>query len=111
VFAGRFLPGFRIAVNMSCGAGHMAYPRFLLFDGMGAIVWSAQAAILGFVAGKAFAGQIWLALVVAIGVALLVGAFIAHKERKRLRLERLEAAAGTGPGGAEAPPPGAADPR
>ena len=35
VFVGRFLPGIRIAINLSCGAGQMAYPRFLFFDPLG----------------------------------------------------------------------------
>ena len=33
--SGRFLPGIRIAINLSCGAGQMAYPRFLFFDTLG----------------------------------------------------------------------------
>ena len=88
VFIGRFLPGLRIAVNMSCGAGQMRYPRFLLFNGLGAFFWSTQAALLGFFAGKAFADQIWVAFAVAIGITLLVGAGVAYNERRRLRRER-----------------------
>lgn len=88
VFVGRFLPGLRIAVNISCGAGQMPYRRFLLFDSLGAIVWSTQAAVLGYVAGRAFADQVWIAFVVAIGVTLLVGAAVAYKERQRVRAER-----------------------
>jgi membrane-associated protein len=88
VFVGRFLPGLRIAVNVSCGAGQMPYRRFLLFDSLGAIVWSTQAAVLGYIAGKAFADQVWVAFVVAIGVTLLVGAAVGYKERQRMRAER-----------------------
>jgi membrane-associated protein len=47
VFTGRFLPGIRIAINLSCGAGQMSYPRFLLFDALGGLVWATQAALLG----------------------------------------------------------------
>ena len=42
VFVGRFLPGIRIAINLSCGAGQMAYPRFLFFDMLGEVVWAAR---------------------------------------------------------------------
>ena len=73
VFVGRFLPGIRIAINLSCGAGQMAYPRFLFFDLLGGLVWAAQAALLGYFAGKAFADQLWVAFVVAFGVTLIVG--------------------------------------
>jgi membrane-associated protein len=93
VFVGRFLPGFRLAVNLSCGAGHMAFPKFLLFDTMGAIVWSTQAGLLGYFLGRAFADQLWVALLVALGVAGLVGAVVWQRERKRMRIEREAAAA------------------
>lgn len=91
VFVGRFLPGIRIAINLSCGAGGMAYPRFLFFDLLGGIVWASQAALLGYFAGKAFADQLWVAFVVAFAVTLLVGGFVAVKERQRVRRERAEA--------------------
>lgn len=96
VFVGRFLPGIRIAINLSCGAGGMAYPRFLAFDVLGAIVWSTQAALLGYFAGKAFADQPWVAFVVAFGVMALVGGAVAIKERQRVRRERAAAAAERG---------------
>ena len=87
VVVGRFLPGIRIAINLSCGAGQMAYPRFLIFDSIGAIIWSAQAALLGYFAGKAFADQLWVAFVVAFAVTALVGGVIAVRERKRVKRE------------------------
>jgi membrane-associated protein len=93
VFVGRFLPGIRIAINLSCGAGQMAYPRFLVFDVLGAIVWAGQAALLGYFAGKAFADQLWVAFVVAFAVTGLVAGFVTVKERARVRRERAAAAA------------------
>lgn len=93
VLVGRFLPGIRIAINMSCGAGQMAYRRFLLFDVMGAALWSSQAALLGYFAGKAFADQLWVAFVVAFGVTALIGGFVAVKERRRVKRENAEATA------------------
>jgi membrane-associated protein len=96
VFVGRFLPGIRIAINLSCGAGQMAYPRFLFFDTLGGIVWATQAALLGYFAGKAFADQLWVAFAVAFGVTLLVGGAITIQERKRIRRERAAAQAEAG---------------
>ncbi|HMO00129.1 MAG TPA: DedA family protein [Miltoncostaeaceae bacterium] len=105
VVVGRFLPGIRIAINLSCGAGQMSYPRFFIFDSIGAIVWSTQAALLGYFAGKAFADQLWVAFLVAFAVTALVGGFVALKERKRVRQERAAAEAErrttTAPGEAE----------
>lgn len=88
VFVGRFLPGLRIAVNMSCGAGRMRYRRFTVFNMLGAAVWSTQAALLGYFLGKAFADQLWVALVVAIAVMIAVGGVIGVRERRRVREER-----------------------
>lgn len=93
VFVGRFLPGIRIAINLSCGAGQMAYRRFLLFDCLGAIVWATQAGLLGYYAGKAFADQTWVAFVIAIGITLVAGAGVAIVERRRVGRERDQAAA------------------
>jgi membrane protein DedA with SNARE-associated domain len=92
VFVGRFLPGIRIAINLSCGAGQMGYGRFLFFDALGGIVWAAQAALLGYFAGKAFADQLWVAFVVAFAVTLVVGGIITVQERRRVKREREEAA-------------------
>jgi len=93
VFTGRFLPGIRIGINMACGAGQMSYRRFLMFDIAGAICWSLQAALIGYFAGKAFANQIWVALVVALGVAALVALFVIIRERRMVaREDTLEAA-------------------
>ena len=93
VVVGRFLPGIRIAINLSCGAGQMSYPRFFTYDAIGAVLWSTQAALLGYYAGKAFADQLWVAFLVAFAVTAVVGGFVALKERKRVRLERAAAEA------------------
>jgi membrane protein DedA with SNARE-associated domain len=93
VFVGRFLPGIRIAINLSCGAGQMAYALFLFFDLLGGVVWATQAALLGYFAGKAFAGQLWVAFVVAFGVTAVIGGLVALKERQRVRRERAAAEA------------------
>ena len=93
VVVGRFLPGIRIAINMSCGAGQMDYRRFLFFDVIGALLWAGQAGLLGYFAGKAFADQIWVAFVVAFAVTGVVGLYVTVKEKRRVRQENLDAAA------------------
>jgi len=93
VFVGRFLPGIRIGINLACGAGQMSYGRFLMFDAAGALLWSLQAALIGYFAGKAFANQVWVALAVAIGVAIAVGFVVLLRERRMVAQEEaLEAA-------------------
>ena len=91
VFVGRFLPGIRLAINLSCGAGQMAYKRFLLFDALGALVWSTQAAVLGYIFGKSFERRPWIGLLIALGIALIVAAVVAQRERKHIREEREKA--------------------
>lgn len=98
VVAGRFLPGLRIAINMSCGSGQMGYARFLAFDALGALVWASQASLLGYFAGRAFADQPWVAFVVAFAVTAAVAVVISVRERRQVRRERAAA---------EPPAPGA----
>lgn len=98
VFTGRFLPGIRIAINLSCGAGQMSYPRFLMFDVLGATVWAGQAALLGYFAGRAFADQTWVAFAVAFAVTAAVATIVAVRERRYVRREKAKAAAEQGGG-------------
>lgn len=88
VVGGRFLPGLRIAINMACGSGQMSYPRFLMFDFIGACVWASQAALLGYFAGRAFADQQWVAFAVAFAVTAAVAGVIALRERRHVRREQ-----------------------
>lgn len=91
VFVGRFLPGLRIAINVSCGAGQMGYRRFLLFDALGGLVWATQAALIGYFLGRAFADQPWVAFLVAFAVTGAVALAVAWRERVRVRRERAAA--------------------
>lgn len=109
VFTGRFLPGIRIGINMACGAGGMGYRRFLVFASAGALVWSLQAALIGYFAGRAFADQVWVALAVAIGVTIVVATIVIFRERRMLaREEALEAAEARAEALAEGEPIGTA---
>jgi membrane protein DedA with SNARE-associated domain len=98
VFVGRFLPGVRLAINLSCGAGQMDYKRFLIFDALGATFWSAQAAVLGYIFGKSFESRPWIGLLIALGIAIVVAGGIGLRERKHIAHEKeqakLEAEAG-----------------
>lgn len=92
VTAGRFLPGIRIAINLSCGAGHMNWKKFATFNALGASVWAAQAALLGYAFGTLFSDKPWLGLTVAISVALLLGGLVALYEHRRVRMTNAQVA-------------------
>ncbi len=89
VTAGRFLPGIRIAINFTCGAGHMGYRKFLTFNALGTSIWSAQAALLGYVFGRQFEDQPWIGLTIAITIAILIGGLVALYEHRKIKRERV----------------------
>lgn len=88
VFVGRFLPGIRLAINLSCGAGQMDFRRFIVFDSLGALLWSAQAATLGYIFGKSFESRPWIGLLIALGVAMVVAGLVTVRERKHIQHEK-----------------------
>lgn len=93
VTAGRFLPGIRIAINFTCGAGHMGYRKFLTFNALGTSIWSAQAALLGYVFGRQFEDQPWVGLAIAITIAVLIGALVGLYEHRKVKRDRAAARA------------------
>lgn len=93
VAAGRFLPGIRLAINLSCGAGNMSWKKFATFNALGAAVWSAQAALLGYAFGTLFEEQKWLGLLVAIGIAVFIGGAVAMFEHRKVKRVNVAIAA------------------
>jgi membrane protein DedA with SNARE-associated domain len=72
VLIGRFIPGGRTVVTLTCGAGHMAWPRFLLWDAIAGCGWAAYATALGYLGGRAFEREPWKGFLLAFGIALAV---------------------------------------
>ena len=68
----RFIPGGRTAVTLTAGLTHFPWPRFAVFDAIAALIWALYAALLGYFGGKAFEGEAWKGLLVALGVAFTV---------------------------------------
>lgn len=74
IIIGRFIPGGRTAVAIGAGVLHFSWPRFILYDGLAAIVWAFQAALPGFIGGALIQDRPWLAMLIGFGLsALLAG--------------------------------------
>ncbi|MFJ2030781.1 DedA family protein [Streptosporangium sp. NPDC087985] len=85
----RFVEGLRQANGIVAGASGMPWRRFLVFNSLGAVLWSGVWATLGYVAGThigAIYGQVTrYHTYVLIGLAVLVVAFIVRSLLRRRR--------------------------
>ena len=90
VFVARFITGLRVLAGPFAGAFLMPYPRFLLFNFSGAVVWAITIGCAGFLFGSNWgrlvrlvkaADLVILALVV-VG-AVVAGFIYARRQKKR----------------------------
>ena len=91
VFLGRFTAFLRAVMPALAGTSQMAYPRFLVFNAAGGLLWGVGVTLLGYYAGHSIAaveralGGTSAALIV---VFLLVGVFLWHRSRRRSAAHR-----------------------
>jgi membrane protein DedA with SNARE-associated domain len=86
IIIGRFIPGGRIVVTLSCGMLEMPWRRFLSFDVVAGLVWATYAAMLGYVGGHAFEENPFRGFLLAFAVALAVAGVIeAYRWYRRRR--------------------------
>jgi membrane-associated protein len=107
LIVGRFVPGGRTAIAVGSGIVNYPWRRFVIFDAVGAVTWATVNSVIGYVGGKAFERQTWLAFVVSFAVAILVGAVVELVRRLvgRRHTDRSETeAAGPSPPGQEREP-------
>lgn len=71
IVIGRFVAGVRIFAAPMAGAGAIPYPRYLAFDGLGALLWAGTFVGLGYVLGDH-----WRAVVERLGVGPVIMAII-----------------------------------
>jgi membrane-associated protein len=55
VFLGRWVAFFRAVMPALAGSARMPYPKFLVFNAAGGIVWSATVVLVGYLAGQSYA--------------------------------------------------------
>ncbi len=76
IFAARYVPIGRVAVNMTAGSIRYYYPRFVGLAFFSAITWSAYSIALGLSAGAWFHEHPIIAMIVGVGLGLLIGFII-----------------------------------
>jgi membrane-associated protein len=82
----RYIPGGRTACTITMGA--VAYPRrsFALFDAVAAGSWAIYSGLIGYVGGAAFENDPIKGLLLGLGIALTITAFVEivrHVRRRR----------------------------
>jgi membrane-associated protein len=85
IVAARFIPGGRTATTFAAGSLGMSWPRFLSAALVGAALWAVYATALGYVGGQQFRDSLWKPLLLALGVAALIGT--ATELLRRLKLD------------------------
>jgi len=88
VFFGRFIALLRIFAGPLAGALHMRYPKFLIANALGGIVWATGTTALihyvGEVAEKWLSGFAWVGLGVALLAGVGVSLYIKHRAGKAM---------------------------
>jgi len=83
VIIGRFVPGGRTAVAIGAGVLHFSWPRFILYDGIAAVIWAFQAALPGYIGGTLIQDRPWLGMVFGFVLSALLATGIALLQRRR----------------------------
>ncbi|HHU38104.1 MAG TPA: DedA family protein [Propionibacterium sp.] len=73
LLSGRFIPGYRIAVNMVAGHVRLPYKRFMVIDFVATALWAALGVGIGLAAGSLFRDRPLLGIIVGVALGLLVG--------------------------------------
>jgi membrane protein DedA with SNARE-associated domain len=76
IVVGRFIPGGRTAITLSCGLLRYSWPRFLALDAVAASVWAVYASLLGYFGGRAFEHAAWKGLVLALAIGFAMAGAI-----------------------------------
>lgn len=82
VALGRFVPGLRVVTSFTAGATEMAMRRYLPALALGAFAWAVYASMVGYLAGQAFDGRIWISVAVSLVASAALFGTLAYLERR-----------------------------
>jgi len=93
ILAARFITGLRVFAALLAGAAHMRWPRFALYNFLGAVLWSIAITLAGY-----FFGHSWHLLERWVGgigaaalVVVIVGGVVILLVRRRKRASKAAA--------------------
>jgi membrane-associated protein len=84
-FAGDNISYFLGDTTFASGMLELTWRRFAVYDAIGASVWALYAGMIGFLGGSAFRDELWKALALAFGLALLLAVAIEGWRRLQQR--------------------------
>ena len=92
VFFGRFIALLRILAGPLAGSLKVPYPKFLLANAAGGIIWASGTAFLvwglGRVAERWLTDFSWIALLVAVAFGIVTTLVLRHRANRSLRAYR-----------------------
>lgn len=86
IVAARFIPGGRTATTFSAGMLDLTWRRFAAYDAVAVSVWALYAGLVGFLGGAAFQDELWKALALSFGLALVL--MVAVEGWRRVQMRR-----------------------
>jgi membrane-associated protein len=93
VFLGRFTAFLRAVMPGLAGLSRMPYPRFLIYNAAGGVVWGVGVTLLGYFAGRSYdrvASLLSRSSIVLIGVLLVAALVVWHGRHRLARSHTLE---------------------
>jgi membrane-associated protein len=76
IFVARFVPVVRTFAPFLAGVGSMKYPKFLLYNVIGAVAWSVSIVLAGYILGQFSIVQQNLNLLIYVVIAATVGTIV-----------------------------------
>lgn len=89
VFLGRFVPLLRSAIGWMAGIGRLPFWRYIVWNVLGALVWSFGIGLSAYFFGKAAVqaaeswGAIGIAIIVAVGALIVIVVRVSHRKVDR----------------------------